>query len=64
MAHDGVKSCVEFFEMLVQGGQTKAWSAARPMDWTVEQDGGRSIEDVLGKLVALIVHRLPPSEIK
>lgn len=28
------------------------------MNWTTEQEGGRAIEDVLSKLVALIVRRL------
>ena len=62
MALHGVESCAEFFEVLGQTGQVKAWSAAHPMDWTVEQEGGRAIEDVLSKLVSLIVHRLDVDE--
>lgn len=58
MANHGAESCGEFFEVLVQTGQMKAWSAAHPMDWIAEQEGGRPIADVLSKLAALIVHRL------
>jgi hypothetical protein len=47
----------EFFEMLGKGGEMKAWRAAHIMSWAEEQEGGRAIDDVLSKLLALIVRR-------
>lgn len=54
----GVKTCAAFIDEIVREGSLKHFNAERSVDWMVEQEEGRAIEDSLDKLLNLIVSRL------
>mmetsp|Transcript_12151 Transcript_12151/g.35940 ORF Transcript_12151/g.35940 Transcript_12151/m.35940 type:complete len:106 (+) Transcript_12151:1917-2234(+) len=54
----GCSETGEYFDRLVKEGALKGWNASHKVDWQVEQEEGREIEDTLDKFLNLVVHRL------
>jgi hypothetical protein len=52
------KTCGEYFERLIKDGALKSFVATHSVDWQEQQEEGRRLDDVLEKLLSMIILRL------